>query len=142
MARDVSRIIDVLSARPEVDLSRIGVAGISMGSSTCMVLAWKEPRPSLLQRTPLGHGAQLVAHKGIAAGQGAKAMGVAAAVALDVELALQPLQPLQPLQQRLHRGIVGFAPPRVEGVGDLANGRRPLVPQELQDAQFRFGHVE
>src|SRR5262249_12704693 len=43
-ARDVSRIIDALSARPEVDLSRIGVAGVSMGSSTCMVLAWKEPR--------------------------------------------------------------------------------------------------
>jgi uncharacterized protein len=43
-ARDVSRIIDALSARSDVDLSRIGVAGISMGSSTCMVLAWKEPR--------------------------------------------------------------------------------------------------
>src|SRR5262249_41119010 len=43
-ARDVSRIIDALSARPEVDLSRIAVAGISMGSSTCMVLACKEPR--------------------------------------------------------------------------------------------------
>jgi dienelactone hydrolase len=47
-ARDVSKIIDALSARPEVDLSRIGVAGISMGSSTCMVLAWKEPRISVI----------------------------------------------------------------------------------------------
>jgi pimeloyl-ACP methyl ester carboxylesterase len=47
-ARDVSRIIDALSARPEVDLSRIGVAGISMGGSTCMVLAWKEPRISVV----------------------------------------------------------------------------------------------
>ena len=37
-----------MSARPEVDLSRIGVAGISMGSSTCMVLAWKEPRISVV----------------------------------------------------------------------------------------------
>jgi dienelactone hydrolase len=47
-ARDVSKIIDALSARPEVDLSRIGVAGVSMGSSTCMVLAWKEPRISVV----------------------------------------------------------------------------------------------
>jgi dienelactone hydrolase len=43
-ARDVSKIIDALSARGDVDLSRIGVGGISMGSSTCMVLAWREPR--------------------------------------------------------------------------------------------------
>src|SRR4051794_25115101 len=47
-ARVVSKIIDALSARPDVDLSRIGVAGISMGSSTCMVLAWKEPRISVV----------------------------------------------------------------------------------------------
>jgi dienelactone hydrolase len=47
-ARDVSRIIDALSARSDVDLSRIGVAGVSMGSSTCMVLAWKEPRISVV----------------------------------------------------------------------------------------------
>jgi len=47
-ARDVSRIIDALSARSDVDLSRIGVAGVSMGSSTCMVLAWKEPRISVI----------------------------------------------------------------------------------------------
>jgi dienelactone hydrolase len=45
-ARDVSKIIDALSARSDVDVSRVGVAGISMGSSTCMVLAWKEPRIS------------------------------------------------------------------------------------------------
>ena len=44
-ARDVPRIIDALSARPE---SRIGVAGVSMGSSTCMVLAWREPRISVV----------------------------------------------------------------------------------------------
>jgi dienelactone hydrolase len=47
-ARDVSKVIDALSARPEVDLSRIGVAGVSMGGSTCMVLAWKEPRISVV----------------------------------------------------------------------------------------------
>ncbi|MSQ95570.1 MAG: hypothetical protein EXR98_13565 [Gemmataceae bacterium] len=47
-ARDVSKVIDALSARSDVDLSRIGVAGISMGSSTCMVLAWKEPRISVI----------------------------------------------------------------------------------------------
>ncbi len=47
-ARDVSKIIDALSARADVDTSRIGVMGISMGSSTCMVLAWKEPRISVV----------------------------------------------------------------------------------------------
>jgi dienelactone hydrolase len=47
-ARDVSRVIDALSARPKVDQSRIGVAGVSMGGSTCMVLAWKEPRISVV----------------------------------------------------------------------------------------------
>ena len=47
-ARDVSKVIDALSARSDVDRSRIGVAGISMGSSTCMVLAWKEPRISVI----------------------------------------------------------------------------------------------
>src|SRR5262249_50004934 len=47
-ARDISRIIDALSARPEADLSRIAVAGVSMGGSTCMVLAWKEPRVTVV----------------------------------------------------------------------------------------------
>ena len=47
-ARDVSKIIDALSARGDLDTSRIGVGGISMGSSTCMVLAWKEPRISVV----------------------------------------------------------------------------------------------
>lgn len=47
-ARDVSKVIDALSARSDVDLSRIGVAGVSMGASTCMVLAWKEPRISVI----------------------------------------------------------------------------------------------
>lgn len=47
-ARDVSKIIDALSARADVDPARIGVMGISMGSSTCMVLAWREPRISVV----------------------------------------------------------------------------------------------
>ena len=47
-ARDVSKIIDALAARSDVDTTRIGVMGISMGSSTCMVLAWKEPRISVV----------------------------------------------------------------------------------------------
>lgn len=47
-ARDVSKIIDALSARSDVDLSRIGVGGVSMGSSTSLVLAWKEPRISVV----------------------------------------------------------------------------------------------
>lgn len=47
-ARDVSKIIDALSARSEVDASRVAVMGISMGSSTCMVVAWREPRVSVV----------------------------------------------------------------------------------------------
>jgi dienelactone hydrolase len=47
-ARDVSKIIDALSARADVDASRVGVMGISMGGSTCMVLAWREPRISVV----------------------------------------------------------------------------------------------
>ena len=47
-ARDVSKIIDALSARADVDASRVGVVGISMGSSTCMVLAWRESRVSVV----------------------------------------------------------------------------------------------
>lgn len=47
-ARDVSKIIDALSARGDVDASRIAVMGISMGSSTCMVVAWREPRISVV----------------------------------------------------------------------------------------------
>jgi dienelactone hydrolase len=43
-SRDISRIIDNLSARPEVDRERIGLVGISMGSCTCLVTAWREPR--------------------------------------------------------------------------------------------------
>jgi dienelactone hydrolase len=47
-ARDISRIIDGLSARSDVDVSRVGVAGISMGSSTCMVAAWRDRRISVV----------------------------------------------------------------------------------------------
>jgi dienelactone hydrolase len=47
-ARDVSKIIDALSARGDVDASRVAVMGISMGSSTCMVVAWREPRVSVV----------------------------------------------------------------------------------------------
>src|SRR5262249_56204885 len=47
-ARDVSKILDALSARPEADVSRVAVAGGSMGGSTCMVLACKEPRGTVV----------------------------------------------------------------------------------------------
>jgi dienelactone hydrolase len=47
-ARDISRIIDALSARSDVDLSRVGVSGVSMGSSTCMVAAWRDRRISVV----------------------------------------------------------------------------------------------
>lgn len=43
-ARDISKIIDGLSTRSDVDLSRIGVGGVSMGSCVAMVLACREPR--------------------------------------------------------------------------------------------------
>jgi dienelactone hydrolase len=47
-SRDISKIIDALSARADVDVSRVGVAGISMGSSTSMVSAWRDPRISVI----------------------------------------------------------------------------------------------
>jgi hypothetical protein len=43
-AKDVPIILDALARRPDVDATRVGVTGISMGSSTAMVLAWREPR--------------------------------------------------------------------------------------------------
>jgi dienelactone hydrolase len=43
-SRDISKIIDSLSARPEVDCQRVGLVGISMGSCTVLVTAWREPR--------------------------------------------------------------------------------------------------
>lgn len=47
-SRDISKILDALSARSDVDLTRVGVAGISMGSCTSMVTAWREPRVSVV----------------------------------------------------------------------------------------------
>ncbi len=43
-AQDVSVILDALAKRPDVDVSRVGATGFSMGASTAMVLAWREPR--------------------------------------------------------------------------------------------------
>jgi dienelactone hydrolase len=45
-SRDISKIIDHLSVRTDVDRERIGLVGISMGSCTCLVTAWREPRIS------------------------------------------------------------------------------------------------
>jgi hypothetical protein len=42
--KDVSVILDTLARRPDVDVSRVAVTGVSMGGSTAMVLAWREPR--------------------------------------------------------------------------------------------------
>ena len=42
--KDVPVILDALARRPEVDVSRVAVTGVSMGSSAAMVLAWREPR--------------------------------------------------------------------------------------------------
>ena len=43
-AKDISVILDVLSRRPDIDGSRVAATGMSMGGSTAMVLAWREPR--------------------------------------------------------------------------------------------------
>ncbi len=43
-ARDVPVILDALARRPDADVSRVAVTGFSMGASTAMVLAWREPR--------------------------------------------------------------------------------------------------
>jgi pimeloyl-ACP methyl ester carboxylesterase len=42
--KDVPVILDALARRPDVDVSRVAVTGFSMGGSTAMVLAWREPR--------------------------------------------------------------------------------------------------
>lgn len=43
-ARDVSVILDALASRADVDTSRVAATGMSMGGSTALVLAWREPR--------------------------------------------------------------------------------------------------
>ena len=43
-AKDVPIILDALAHRPDVDASRVAATGVSMGASTAMVLAWREPR--------------------------------------------------------------------------------------------------
>ena len=43
-ARDVSVILDALASRSDVDTSRVAATGMSMGGSTALVLAWREPR--------------------------------------------------------------------------------------------------
>jgi fermentation-respiration switch protein FrsA (DUF1100 family) len=43
-AKDIPVILDALARRPDVDVSRVAATGMSMGASTAMVLAWREPR--------------------------------------------------------------------------------------------------
>ena len=43
-ALDVPVILDALARRPDVDATRVAATGWSMGGSTAMVLAWREPR--------------------------------------------------------------------------------------------------
>jgi hypothetical protein len=43
-AMDVPVLLDALAPRPDVDGSRVAATGVSMGASTAMVLAWREPR--------------------------------------------------------------------------------------------------
>ena len=47
-ARDVSAILDALAERPDLDLTRVAATGRSMGGSTAMVLAWGDPRVSVV----------------------------------------------------------------------------------------------
>jgi len=41
---DIPVLLDALARRPDVDASRVAATGVSMGGSTAMVLAWREPR--------------------------------------------------------------------------------------------------
>jgi hypothetical protein len=43
-AQDVPIILDALARRADIDASRVAATGMSMGGSTAMVLAWREPR--------------------------------------------------------------------------------------------------
>jgi predicted esterase len=43
-AKDVSVILDALARRSDIDITRVAVTGWSMGGSTAMVIAWREPR--------------------------------------------------------------------------------------------------
>jgi dienelactone hydrolase len=43
-ARDIPVILDALARRPDIDISRVAATGFSMGASTAMVLACREPR--------------------------------------------------------------------------------------------------
>ena len=43
-AKDVPVILDALARRSDIDASRVAATGFSMGASTAMVLAWREPR--------------------------------------------------------------------------------------------------
>ncbi len=43
-AQDVPIILDALAQRADIDASRVAATGMSMGGSTAMVLAWREPR--------------------------------------------------------------------------------------------------
>ena len=42
--KDVPVLLDALAQRPDIDGSRVAATGVSMGGSTAMVLAWREPR--------------------------------------------------------------------------------------------------
>ncbi|MHB8970108.1 MAG: dienelactone hydrolase family protein [Pirellulaceae bacterium] len=43
-AQDVPIILDALAQRTDVDATRVAATGMSMGGSTALVLAWREPR--------------------------------------------------------------------------------------------------
>ncbi len=43
-ARDFPLLLGALAERPAIDTSRVGVAGISMGASLALVLAWQDER--------------------------------------------------------------------------------------------------
>lgn len=47
-SNNVSRILDALPTRPEFDATRVAVSGFSMGGAIAMVVAWREPRVSVI----------------------------------------------------------------------------------------------
>ncbi len=47
-AKDIPIILNALSHRKDIDISRVAATGFSMGASTAMVLAWREPRVTVV----------------------------------------------------------------------------------------------
>ena len=83
----------------------------------------------------LGHRPQLPADQLVAVDRRFEHVRPGPAVADDAALALEPFQ------QLLHGGVLRGGPFGVKNVGKLADGRRPPIPQHLEDRKFGVGYV-